>query len=182
MPTSMPTKMITAKMRMNIVAEIGRSGPCLFGGTVGSSRPTTVIFRGGPPPREEDVCVSGNERRGPRYCSRLSSASGQPAKDILHFSRRSSRRKNLPLHNKGHFSSSEKWPQISGRTNRTRRTTICVLQQPPSRQQAPQSEGKGLTVPGLRRFPRFRPLHLLLWTGLGWTGCSLCCHRYPRER
>jgi len=36
-----------------------------------------------------------------------------------------------------------------------------------------------MTVPGLRRF---LPLRLLLWTGLGLTGCSLCCHRYLRHR
>jgi hypothetical protein len=32
--------MIAAKMRMNIAAETGRKGPCLLGGTAGSSSPS----------------------------------------------------------------------------------------------------------------------------------------------
>jgi hypothetical protein len=52
--------MIAAKMRMNNGLEIGRMGPCLFGGTDGSSIPTPVIFRGGLPPCDEDACVSGS--------------------------------------------------------------------------------------------------------------------------
>jgi len=54
----MPTRMIAAKMRN--APEIGESGPCLVGGTDGSSIPAPVIFRGGPPPRDEDACVSGS--------------------------------------------------------------------------------------------------------------------------
>jgi hypothetical protein len=60
MPTSIPSRIIAAKMRMSIAAEIGKSGRCLLGGTAESSRPTPVVFRGGPPLREEDVCVSGS--------------------------------------------------------------------------------------------------------------------------
>jgi hypothetical protein len=56
----MATRMKAAKMRMNNRLEIGGMGLRLLGGTDGSSIPTPVIFLGGLPPREEDVCVSGS--------------------------------------------------------------------------------------------------------------------------
>jgi hypothetical protein len=53
----MPTRMTVAQIRMSTIAEIGKSGPCLLDGTSGSRSPIAVVFRGGPPPREEDACV-----------------------------------------------------------------------------------------------------------------------------
>ena len=59
--TTIPIRMIAAKMRINNDAEMGRREPgCLLDGTGGSSTPAPVIFRGGPPVREEDACGSGS--------------------------------------------------------------------------------------------------------------------------
>src|SRR6267154_1040219 len=60
MRTNIAIRMIAAKIRIKSDPAIGRRGFCLFGGTGGSSIPTAVVFRGGPPAREEDACGSGS--------------------------------------------------------------------------------------------------------------------------
>src|SRR5580704_1085795 len=64
-PTSMPTRMTVAQIRMSTIAEIGKSGPCVLDGTSGARSPIAVVFRGGQPAREEDACVSGSWSHSP---------------------------------------------------------------------------------------------------------------------
>jgi hypothetical protein len=74
--------MTHANIRTNSEAGIGSSGPgCLLGGTGGSSSPTPVIFRGGPPPREDEGCGSGSRSNSVNSCGIIqnSTAKSRPS-------------------------------------------------------------------------------------------------------